>query len=204
MTKKILSAFGILIIVSLIADIPALHAQTSSTNFTEEPDKTMAAAHESFLKKDMNKAAGQISTAADYVKKEADKVTQDAKEGVKKAGDQLSELGQDVKAGTVKSGDELMKTFGQVDHALAKAWHMTADEAKKAGKDSSDALKKAGASLEGAVRWSGNKLEAGAQASVEAVKKLHKGAIKGVKSASEEVDSWFKGIGQGIEDLGRK
>ena len=56
--------------------------------------------------------------------------------------------------------------------SVARAWHTTADEAKKAGKDSSEALKKAGASLEGAAKWSGNKLTEGAQASVEAVKKV--------------------------------
>jgi hypothetical protein len=46
--------------------------------------------------------------------------------------------------------------------------------------------------------------EEGAQASVEAVKKVGKGTAKGVKSGTEEVEKWFKGIGEGIQDLGSK
>ena len=113
MTKNVFSVLSMLIITSLVAGIPAVYAQTSPADFSSEPDKTMAAAHESFVKKDMNKAAEQISKAADYVKKDADKVAKDAKEGVKKAGDELGKLGQGVKKGTVTSGDELNKSLWQ-------------------------------------------------------------------------------------------
>jgi hypothetical protein len=61
MTKKVFSALSMLIITLLVAGIPAVYAQTSSADFTSEPDKTMAAAHESFVKKDMKKASEQIS-----------------------------------------------------------------------------------------------------------------------------------------------
>jgi hypothetical protein len=37
----------------------------------------------------------------------------------------------------------LKKTFAHVDNELAKAWHATAKESMKAGKDASNALKKA-------------------------------------------------------------
>jgi hypothetical protein len=63
---------------------------------------------------------------------------------MKKAGDELEQLGQSVKSGAVKSGDELKKSFAHVDNALAKAWHATAEESMKAGKDAGNALKKAG------------------------------------------------------------
>jgi hypothetical protein len=204
MTAKGLSVLSMLIITSLMAGISTAYAQKSPEDFTVEPDKTMAAGHESFVKKNMNKAAEHISKAAEYVKKEADKVAKDAKEGVKKAGDDLGKLGQDVKKGSVKSGDELKNAYSKVDHELAKAWYKTADEAKKAGKDSSEALKKAGASLDAAAKWSGNKLQEGAQASVEAVKNVGRSTAKGVKAGTAEVEKWFKGIGEGIEDLGRK
>jgi hypothetical protein len=39
---------------------------------------------------------------------------------------------------------------------------------------------------------------------VEEVKKIGKGAAKGAKAGTEAVEKWFKGIGEGIEDLGRK
>jgi hypothetical protein len=179
-------------------------AQAASGEFANEPDKSMAAANEAFLKDNMNKAAEQIGKAAAYVKKEADKVAAGSKEGVKKAGDALAKLGGDVKQGAVKSGDDLKKTFAAVDHALAKAWHATADETRKAGKDATAALKKAGASLAGAAKWSGAQLQEGAQASLDAVKKVGTATGKGVKTGVEDVDKWFKDIGEGIEGVGKK
>jgi len=58
-----------LIIGTLMAVIPTVYAQTPRGDFTNEPDKTMASAHESFLKGEMNKAAEQINKASAYVKK---------------------------------------------------------------------------------------------------------------------------------------
>jgi len=204
MTEKYFSVLSMLSIAVLMVVIPAVYAQKSSGDFTKEPDKTMAKAHESFVKGDINKAAEQIHKAAAYVKKEADKVAQDTKEGVKKAADDLDKLGQGVKKGTVKSSDDLKKTFAKVDYELAKAWHKTADQAKKSGKDPSHALKKAGAWVEGAAKWSVTQLKEGTQASIEAVKKVGKDAAKDAKAGAGEVDKWFKGIGEGIEDVGRK
>lgn len=191
------------LMVGLLAGLVSL-AQAASGEFPSEPDKSMAAANEAFLKNSMNKAAEQLSKAAAYVKKEADKVAAGSKEGVQKAGDALAKLGKDVKQGAVKSADDLKKTFAAVDHALAKAWHATADESKKAGKDATAALKKAGASLAGAAKWSGAQLHDGAQASLDAVKKVGTAAGKGMKAGAEEIDTWFKEIGQGIEDVGKK
>jgi BMFP domain-containing protein YqiC len=204
MNKKSFSVLSMLIIAVLMAGIPAVYAQTSPGDFTNEPHKTMASAHELFLKGEINKAAEEINKAAAYVKKEADKVAKDAREGVKMAGDDLDKLGQGVKRGTVKSSDELKKTFARVNYELAKAWHKTADEAKKSGKDPINALKEAGAWIEGAARWSVTQLEEGTQTTVEAVKKVGKAAAKGAKAGAEEVEKLFKGIGEGIEDLGRK
>ena len=70
----------------LMAAIPAAVAATSSSDFTTEPDKSMAAAHESFLKGDMQKASASIEKAAASVKKESEKVAGNAKEDVKRAG----------------------------------------------------------------------------------------------------------------------
>ncbi len=204
MNKKSFPVLSLLSIAVLMAVIPAVYAQTSPGDFTNEPDKTMAAAHESFLKGETNKAAEQIHKAAAYVKKEADKVAKDSKAGVKKAGDDLDKLGQGVKKGTVKSSDDLKKQFAKVDYELARAWHKTADEAKKSGKDPSNALKKAGAWIEGAAKWSVTQLKEGTQASIEAVKKAGKDTAKSAKAGTGEVDQWFKGIGEGIEDVGRK
>jgi hypothetical protein len=198
MTRRVSSLWSALIVAGLMAAIPTVYAQAPG-DFAGEPDKSMANAHESFLKGEMNKAGDHIHKAAVYVRKEGDKVGKGAKKTVMKAGDDLDRLGRDVKKGAVKSGDQLKKTFAQVDHALATAWQTTADEAKKSGKDSTNALKKAGAGLEGAAKWSGTQLKEGAQASVDGVKKVGQGA----KLGAEEVGKFFEGIGEGIADVGQ-
>ena len=106
---KNLLSLGTLIIAVSIAAVAATYAQTSPNDFDGEADKSMAASHESFVKGDTNKAAEQIRKAAVYLRKESDEVAADAKEGLKKAADELDGLGQDVKKGAVKSGDELSR-----------------------------------------------------------------------------------------------
>jgi hypothetical protein len=105
-----------------------------------------------------------------------------------------------VKSGAVKSDDELKKTFAHVDSALAKAWHATAEESMRTGKDASNALKKAGESLAGAAKWSGTELKKGAQSSVKAAKAIG----EGMKAGGEEAKKWFNDIGDGIKDVERK
>jgi hypothetical protein len=89
--------------------------------------------------------------------------------------------------------------FAKLDHERAKAWHATAAEAQKAGKDSTDMLKQAGAALNGAAQWSGSKLKEGSSMAVEGVKKIGQGA----KMGADEIQKAFKGLGEGIEDMGR-
>ena len=98
----------------------------------------------------------------------------------------------------------MKKAFAKVDHAIADGWHKTAQEAKTSGKETGEALGKAGAALDGAAKWSGTKLKEGAQASVNALKKAGQKTGKGLKAGAKEVDSWFKDIGDGIKDVGRK
>ena len=123
---------------------------------------------------------------------------------MKKAGEELDNLGNGIKNGTVKSEAELKKTFAKVDHQIAGCWHKTAAESKTSGKDASADLKKAGASLAGAAKWSDTKLSEGAQSSVEAIKKAGTSVGKEAKTSADEMDKWFKNLGEGIDDLGKK
>jgi len=118
MNKRSYSVLSMLIIAAWIVAIPAVYAQTSSGDFTNEPDKTMASATNRFSRGD-----GQGSRAdqqgSGLCEERGDKVAKDSKEGVKKAGDELEKLGKGEE-GHVKSGDELKKTFAKVDYELAK------------------------------------------------------------------------------------
>jgi hypothetical protein len=167
--KSIISPLSIVSAAALIITaIPAGFAATSSS----EPDKSMEAAHESFVKGDMQKASAYIGKAAASVDTDSQKVATSAKESVKKAGEELAKLGHRVKNGEVKSDRELKKTFARVDNALAKGWHATAEESMKAGKDTSNALKNAGESLSGAAEWSGTELKEGVRSPVNSVKAM--------------------------------
>jgi hypothetical protein len=193
--KNAISLFGIVSVAALMmVAIPTAFAATSSSS---EPDKSMEAAHESFLKHDLQTASADIDKAAVSVKKDSEKVAAGAKDSVKKAGEDLSAFGKRVKEGEVKSDDELKKTFARVDNTLAKGWHATAEESMKAGRDAGDSLKKAGESLSGAAKWSGTELKKGAQSSVDSVKTIG----KGMKAGGEKVNQWFHDIGDGIKDV---
>lgn len=192
------------LLAALTVSLPAVCAQSATTDFKAEPDKSMAAAHESFIKGDTEKASKDLAKAADFVKQQSEKVAEDSKAGMNKAGDELDKLGDGVKDGTVKSGDEMKKTFAKVDHEIASCWHKTAGDSRKAGKDSTADLKKAGSALENSAKWSGQQLSEGTKASVEALKKAGKGTASAAKASADKVDKWFKDIGDGIDDLGHK
>jgi hypothetical protein len=204
MTQRSVVVSSIVTLAAWLTAAPGSYAQTAPAGLKGEPDKTLAAAHESFVKKDMDKAGVQVHKAAAYVAKESDKVAADCKAGVKKASAGLDTLGDNIKKGSVKSADDINKCAASTDHALAHAWFQTADEAKRAGKDSTEALKKSGAALESAAKWSGQQLNEGTQASLKAVKQAGKATGAGAKAGADEVNKWFKDIGTGIEDLGRK
>jgi hypothetical protein len=202
--NKILTPFSLAAVFLSILGASFAVAQVNPNDFTEEPDKTMAASHSSFVKGETAKASQEIGKAATYVRNESREVSASAKEGVEEAAASLDKLGRDVKNGTVKSGDELRKTFARVDHALAEGWHKTAEEAKNSGKDAGAALKKAGAALDGAAKWSGTKLKQGAQASIRTLQKVGKKTGETIKAGANDVEGWFKDIGNGIKDVGRK
>jgi hypothetical protein len=204
MNIKPIAVLSRFFLTALVAAIPAAFAGTSAGDLPQEPDKTLAAAHASFLKGDREKAAADIHKAADYVRQEADKVGADSKAALKKSGEDLDKFGDGVKNGTVKSADELKRGFAATDHALATAWHQTAEATKKSGEDAGEHLRKAGASLDAAAKWSGHELDTGAKESVAAMKKAGKATGAGVKAGAQDVDKWFKGVGEGIKHLGGK
>ena len=187
-----------------ISAIALARAQTNPDEFASEPDKTMASSHQSFVKGDTNTAAAQIHKAATYVRNESNEVAASAKADLQKAGNSLDKLGKGIENGTVKSADELKKTFATVDHAIAKGWHETAEQARASGRDSGNALRKAGAALDGAAKWSGTKLQKGTQASVDALKKVGEKTSQGVKTGGKQVEGWLKDLGNGIKQVGRK
>ena len=203
-TFLLLNSMAAALALSLSASAADASTNSPAPEFKNDPDKSMAAAHESFIKGDTKKAAADIDSAAAYIKKQSDKVGESSKAGMKKAGDELDKLGDGIKNGTVKSGDEMKKTFAKVDHQVASCWHKTAADSKSAGKDTTAALKKAGNALQNSAKWSGQQIGDGTQASINAMRKAGKATGDAAKASADEVDKWFKDIGDGIDNLGKK
>lgn len=194
MKTKYPSLLNQALIAAFMTTLPMAYGQAE---FKTEPDRTMAAAHESFVKGETKKAGEEIDTAADYVKKQSSHVAEGSKADMQKAGAELDKLGKGVKSGAVKSEAELKKTFAKVDHQMAESWHKTAEQAQKMGRDSKADLNKAGASLESAAKWSNNQLDEGTHKTIDEVK--HAG-----KASADQLNKWWKSIGHGIDGLGQK
>lgn len=163
-----------------------------------EPDKSLNAAHESFMKKDMKAAGADIHKAGNYIRQEGDKVGGDSKKAFHDVADETDKLAKNVEDGMVKTEEDLKHGFAKTEHGLAKAWHDVAGDAKAAGKDTTEALKKSAHSLDAAAKWSGAKMKEGTHKAVKAVKDVP----EGTKVAADKVGGWFDHIGDGIKDVG--
>src|SRR5215475_13290157 len=102
MTRAFARAWRTCMAALLMTNIVTVYAQTPA-EFSGEPDKSMATAHESFIKGDIHKATAEIKKAATYVHAQEKKVAKDAAPSVKKAAEDLDRLGADVEKGMVKS-----------------------------------------------------------------------------------------------------
>src|SRR5215467_10283470 len=185
MISRWFSVWSICVVVVLMAGVATAYAQATGAPEVE-PDKSMASAHESFVKGDMNEASEHIKKAATYLHTQEKKVAKNASAGVKKAADDLDRLSANVKKGAVKSPDDLKKAF-------ATAWHATAEQEQKAGKDATTSITHASSALEGAARWTGSKLDTGAQAAVDAVHTAGQGAKMGANAVGRAIKGHRRG-----------
>jgi hypothetical protein len=77
--KSTISPLCIISVAALtMIAFPAAFAATSSTDSANEPDKSMKAAHESFVKGDMQKASAYIGKAAASVDTDSERVATSA------------------------------------------------------------------------------------------------------------------------------
>jgi hypothetical protein len=111
MNRKLPSVLRTLTLALFVTSVSGACAQTAPGDFKDEPDKSLAKAHESFVKGDMDKASEQSHKAANYVGKESDKVAADSKEGVKKAG-------KDTANGVTVGADEVDKWFKGIGEGI--------------------------------------------------------------------------------------
>jgi hypothetical protein len=132
--NKTLLPLSIATVALSIAGATFALAQVNPDDFTEEPDKTMAASHASFVKGDTAKASQEIRKAATYVRNESSEVAASAKADVEQAAASLDKLGRKVKNGTVNSEGKLRKVRTKLKPLSALSRKPTKKRAKRSRK----------------------------------------------------------------------
>ncbi|HUU96668.1 MAG TPA: hypothetical protein VM487_13085 [Phycisphaerae bacterium] len=173
--------------------------------FADEPEHKMKAAHESFLKKDMEATAADLRKAAAFVKLEAARAAGDAKKGLVASATELEKLAGDVEKGTVSSSKTLEAAFARAHQALAKHHHAKATEswAAKAEHATGHELKAAAASVESAFKWGGKEMETGTEAVIKDSRYAAEKLIEGGGWVGEEVGKAIEKCGDETEKLGK-
>lgn len=172
----------------------------------EEPEKSFKKANESFSKKDMKAVASDLRKGAEFLKKTAGCVTEDAKKALLSTAQDIEKLAKDIEKGTIKSDKDLKKAFAKIHYDFARYSQQKAKESwlKKDARKVGHYLKAVVIHTEYAARWSGYELEAGTIALVNGVRNVSSKLIKGTGWAATEVGKAIEDSGKVVEKVGAK
>lgn len=173
---------------------------------SEEPQRHFGSALEAYVKKDYQAAATEIRKATSYLRLEAGRATNEAKQALESSVAELDTLAASVEKGAVKEEKALATAFTHANHALALAHHVNAAEswARKEYDKAGYELKAAAHGLESAAGWAGAEAKAGAAAAVADTKALGDKLVTGATWAREEVAKGFESLGNAINALGQR
>src|SRR5574338_1407557 len=175
----------------------------------DEAEEHFHRAHESFLKKDLKKAAADIRKGAAFLKLEAGRATEEGKKLMEDSGHELAKLAEDVEHGTTTSVKRLDEAFARAHQALAHHHHLKAKEswtnhaeqvAHKVGQD----LQAAAVHFDQSLIWAGHKTEAAEAKAIKYTRLLAGKMIKGTGWVTTEVDKGIDDVGAEIEKFGKK
>jgi hypothetical protein len=174
--------------------------------FADEPQEHFQKAHESFLKKDLQRAAEDIRKAAAFVKVEAGRAKDDGKQALLTSVRDLDTLADEVEHGSISSVKQLDEAFGRVDHALAAHHHRMAKEfeAQKAAQKAGYELKAAALYVEQGLAWAGQKADASGAAAIQGAQTLAGKLIAEGGTVLDRFGQGYEAIGNAIEQLGQK
>ncbi len=175
----------------------------------DESEEHFHRAHESFLKKDLKKAAAQIRKSEVFLKMEAGRATAEGKKLMEESGHELRKLAEDVEHGAVTSVKRLDEVFARVHQAFAHHHHLKAKEswtnkaeqvAHKVGQD----LQAAAAHFDQGLIWAGHKSEAAGAKAIKDTRMLAGKLIEGTGWVPAEVGKGIDSMGEEIEKFGKK
>ena len=174
--------------------------------FADEPQQHFQTAHESFVKKDLQRAAEEIRKAAAFVKVEAGRAADDGKQSLLTSVRDLDKLADEVERGSISSVKQLDEAFGRVDHALAVHHHRMAKvfEGQKAAQKAGYELKAAALYVEQGLAWAGQKADASGAAAVHDAQALAGKLIAEGGSVLDRFGQGYDAIGKAIAQLGQK
>lgn len=175
----------------------------------DESEEHFHRAHESFLKKDLKKAAAHIRKGAAFLKLEAGRATEEGKNLMEESGHELAKLAEDVEHGTITSVKRLDEAFARAHQALAHHHHLKAKEswtnqaeqaARKVGQD----LQAAAVHFDQGLIWAGHKAEAAGAKTMKGTRLLAGKMMKGADWVADEVGKGIEDVGEEIEKFGKK
>ncbi|MCI1280345.1 MAG: hypothetical protein LKG23_15325 [Nitrospira sp.] len=175
----------------------------------DESEEHFHRAHDSFVKKDLKKAAAQIRKGEAFLKLEAGRATAEGKKLMEESGHELAKLADDVERGTITSVKRLDEAFARAHQALAVHHHLKAKDswaskaeqaAHKVGQD----LKAAAEHAHQGLVWTGQKAEAAGAKAMKDTRLLAGKLIEGAGWVPAEVGKGLEAVGAEIEKLGKK
>jgi hypothetical protein len=175
----------------------------------DESEEHFHRAHESFLKKDLKKAAAEIRKGEAFLKLEAGRATEEGKKLMEESGHDLAKLAEDVEHGTITSVKRLDEAFARAHQALAHHHHLKAKEswtnkaeqaAHKVGQD----LQAAAEHFDQGLVWTGHKAEAAGAKAIKDARLLAGKLIQGSGWVPAEVGKGIEYVGEEIEKFGKK
>ena len=179
---------------------------TTWYSVSEEPQRHFGRALEAYVKKDYQAAAKEIRKATSYLRLEAGRATNEAKQAIESSVAELDTLAVSVEKETVKDEKTLVTAFTHSNYALSLAHRAKAAEswARKEYDKAGYELKAAAHGLENAAGWAGAEAKTGAAAAVADTKALGDKLASGATWAREEVAKGFESLGNAINALGQK
>ena len=209
--------FPILVIVTFLAlggpGVHAVHGAAASTKTApssaspgERLDSHFEKAKEYIQEQFYVKAATEVRQGGDIVKNEAEHATEEVRQSLLQADEELEALAARLEAGTAKSVDDTKKAFSQADNALAEYYRAKASESwlKKGISETGAYLNEAAAALEKAWTWSGRRITSETDAAIRYAREVGDKIKKEAKWNSTDVTKAMDDLGVEIGKFGHE
>jgi hypothetical protein len=172
----------------------------------DEADDHFIEARDSYLAKDNKDAAEELREAAAFLRVEARRTSEKAREELYDSAKELEKLATRAERGEIKSVEEMEPVFARADEALARHYHAKADhywktkQPQRAGR----ALEAATDAIDNSMHWSKQQAESAWDKTKETTRKVTAKLAEGTGWVAEEVGEALKATSEELKNLAKK